>query len=118
MSNLRLYILGSALLLAGCGRMYHLSGHRESNVSHPPDITLRQGDRVKAISTGVVLFSLVPAFMESSNTDLVEIEVPPVDNLDTAYLLARRPGTANVCYRWVRDSDVPNEGLTVTVLPE
>lgn len=114
---LRVLLLAGAIMLGGCGRIYHLPGHTEANLNQPPDITLRQGDRVRAISTGIVLLPLVPAFMESSNPGVVEVDVPTANNWGSAYLIAKALGTATVKYGWVPDDDAPNRGFVVTVVP-
>jgi len=114
-----LVILGLMIMLSGCGRSYLLPGHREANLNHPPDVTLQQGVRVKAISTGFYFHpTLVPAFMESSDPEVVAIEVPPENNSGDAYLIAKQPGTATVRYGWVSDYDASNEGFIVNVVPK
>ncbi len=44
--------------LVGCNRMYILPGHNEDNLRRPPDVTMRPGERRKAIATGMTLFVL------------------------------------------------------------
>lgn len=118
MVHVRIYLLGIALILSGCGRFYHLPGHRAANLNHPPNITLYEGDRIRAISTGIVCFVMVFAVMESTDPEIVEVEIPLVRNLDTAYLIAKRPGKATVRYGYVPDGHGPNDGFVVTVLPK
>jgi hypothetical protein len=103
--------------MSACNRIYLLPGHEDGNLRHPPDITMRPGERRKAITTGMTLFVLVPAWMESSDPDIVEVQLP---DKDTAYLVAHRPGVATVRYRDRYDgpNDPPNVGFEVRVVPE
>lgn len=113
----------AAGVLIGCGRSYHLPGHNEHNLSHPPDVVLRQGSRVLAVSTGLTLLPLVPAIMTSSDPDVVAVDIPFRNNRDTTYLVAKRPGTARLKYGWTPEyggppeHDASNVGFSVTVLP-
>ena len=105
--------------IGGCNRAYHLPGHNEKNLNHPPDITMRVGGRRKAISTGLTLFVLIRAHMSSSDPDVVSVELP---DWNTAYLVGKRPGTATVRYYYERrdgstDPDRANEGFQVEVIP-
>ncbi len=114
--RIALTVLGFVCLVmvTGCGRTYHLAGHHKANLNHPPDILLFQGDRVKTISTGLVLFVLGPAHMDSSDPGVVQVDTHG-RNLDKATLIAKRPGTAIVKYGWVPD-ETPNQGFLVTVV--
>lgn len=84
-----------ALLVTGCGRFYHLPGHNSHNITHPPPVTMKAGERCKAISSGITLLMPVPAHITSSDTNIVSVEMP---NYYTAYLVAHRAGTATVTY--------------------
>ena len=84
-----------ALLAMGCGRFYHLPGHNSRNITHPPPVTMKVGERCKAISTGMTLMMPIPADMTSSDTNVVSVEIP---DYYTAYLVAHRTGTATVTY--------------------
>jgi hypothetical protein len=112
-----LLLMAGAFLVSGCNRMYHLPGHNEENLRNPPDVTMEVGERRKAISTGLTLFVLVPVWMESSDPEIVKIELP---DHDTAYLIARSPGVATVRYpdRYDGPDDPPNQGFKVHVIPK
>lgn len=47
-----------ALLVTGCGRFYHLPGHNSHNITHPPPVTMKAGERCKAISSGITLLNV------------------------------------------------------------
>ncbi len=105
------------LTLIGCGRHYHLPGHNQSNLNHPPDVTLTVGQRVRAVSTRYVMFVMPPAEMTTSDPAIVAVDMPDQHNLDEAYLVAKSAGKATVKYSSGVDSDKPNEGFEVTVVP-
>lgn len=107
--------------LGGCGRFYHLPGHAGTNLHDPPDLTMRAGQRRKAISTGFAIKALGPAGMESSKPDVVAVE-PADDTGETVYLRARKPGVATVRYTYDTYSGVHhrsgvNDGFEVRVVP-
>jgi hypothetical protein len=115
-SSLFLVVIAAALAGGGCGgRSYHLPGHTFSNRDDPPDVTMRVGERRKAITTGLTLSAMGPAFMDSSDPEVVAIE--HTGSWNTVYLRARKPGVAIVRYGIVDGGSSPgNDGFEVRVL--
>jgi hypothetical protein len=116
-SSLFLVIIAAALAGGGCGgRSYHLPGHTFSNRNDPPDMTMRVGERRKAITTGFTLSAMGPAFMDSSEPEIVAIE--HTGSWNTVYLRARKAGVAIVRYGVLHGGSSPdNDGFAVRVLP-
>lgn len=117
-----------AILTCGCGHSYHLPGHHEDNLCAPPDVLLREGEKIRAISTGVfsdfnVIGELAMRSMFSSDENVVEVLWE--DGGETVVLYAVAPGTTNVKYDscWMDDGilyfpeDEQNIGFRVTVVP-
>jgi hypothetical protein len=102
---------------SGCGRTYHLPGHNEHNLKAPPDLTMRVGDRRKAITTGLTVKDMLHAraSLTSASPDVVRVEVP---SRGTANVVAGSVGSARLRYYPRMDRPDPdNQGFLVTVLP-
>ena len=100
-------------LLTGCGRNFPLPGHDINNVSAPPDITLRAGERKQAYWTGIELMPTPDPVLKSTDPDVVAIEY--ANGYKTAYLRALAPGTSRVYY--YNGTGAHNRGFLVTVMP-
>lgn len=97
MKHLLLIPLASIVLVlfSGCCRTYPLAGHNKGNLHAPPAITMKVGERFQAIRMGKTPFVMINADMASTDTNIVQVETP---DRDTAYLIAIRPGRADVSY--------------------
>ena len=101
--------------IAGCGTLYDLPGHNESNEMHPPDIVLRVGERVRALHCGIELLDSHP-MMYSDDNNIVAIDDPPPGY--EVFLQALSEGTTRVHYDVFSTTTNPNIGFAVTVVPK
>jgi hypothetical protein len=117
-----------AMLACGCGHSYHLPGHHADNLCAPPDVMLREGEKVRAISTGAfsdfnIVGELAMQSMFSADTNVVDVQWE--DDSETVVLFAVAPGTTIVKYDWCEaddgilhtPDDEQNIGFRITVVP-
>ena len=107
--NRALFSVFLLALVTGCGPLYLLPGSSR----HPHPVTMKVGERRKAISKGVNLFSPQPAssLISSDDTNIVSFEFP---DRYTAYIRAERPGTAKLTLHSVTFSHPTEHYAVVT----
>ena len=112
--NVQLYLgVALPLLLASCGHRYHLTGHREANLSHPPDIKVRVGESRLAVSCGLSLHLLAPSYARISIDDSSIAQIV-TDGWEHAWIHGVAPGKTKASYGEQLD---PNQGFWIIVTP-
>ena len=112
-SALFLTMLLLAVSVTGCGHHYHLRGHNAGNLQSPPDILLKSGESKLAVSEGLSIKALVPAW------SMIQIEDESVARIPIAGKKARivgvREGRTKAKYPL---EDEPNHGFWIIIEPE